>query len=52
MINHGELWEPHGQLRHDDALENSHVRQLVADFKPDIVTQERVTQFEFRIGLL
>src|SRR6185369_4391164 len=49
-----ELWQPHRQLRHDDALENAHVGKFISYFKANVVAKECVKEFEliFRFRLL
>src|SRR5260221_231061 len=47
VINHGELRQPDGQLRHHDILKNSHVRQLVAYFETHVIAKECIHQFQF-----
>src|SRR5216110_1683390 len=47
VIYHCQLGQPHRQLRDDDVLKNSHVRQLVTDFESDVVAEKCIHQFDF-----
>src|SRR6266542_2495482 len=46
MIDHGKLDQGNGQLLHHDVLKHPHERKLVTNFKANVVTEERIKQFE------
>ncbi len=42
VIHNSKLDQRHGYLLHDDVLENTHERQLVARLEANVVTKQRV----------